>query len=180
MARGLLAFAGLSVALALTLWGGYRLAAQQFCKPVVPQIAITVGDTGTARGIDDMLLMYVEDGALRRDGKPKSPRFSGCDIAARECIGGRARYEMRLDGERPQTIQIRGMGREGNVLLGNVSWQGPSYPDRVEIACDLGMESAERACRVTRIVHEANPGTSGRGGEAMSPGLRVHDQCSPV
>jgi len=157
---------------------------ERLCKPVVPQVIVDLGSDEVTAGGFGLFISYDEEGGLpfSRETFSRSPRHTSCTTTSRECIASRARYEIRLDGPRYQSFRIMTMnmtrGDTTNRLVGGVRWHGPSYPDRVLIACDVNNLDPRTACRLQGVEYTANPTTSGRGGQSPV-GMTRHDQCNP-
>lgn len=121
-------------------------------KPVMPNIRVALKpDKGRA---PDLMLIYDEQGGdPRRDKNHMLPseRISSCPTDDLQCAAPHARYEFRNEGPRRQSIQVRRLGSNGNPILGGVIWTGPSYPRKVELACDLAVADTRRACRIVRV-----------------------------
>ena len=180
MGRSGVIFSLVLAGLAGLVWAAHRTAALQYCKPVVPQVAIKIDPSGPQPR--DLLIRYDEAGSPpdRREAFSNSnTRSSFCETRGDTCIASRARYELRFEGDRAQSIQIRGMGNgQGNPLMGAVQWSGPSYPERIDLDCDFSQTDLRRACRISRLVYDPNPMTSGYNGG--KPRSTRHDQCTPA
>lgn len=169
-------------ALSVLSWASQRYIAVEMCKPVVPQIAVFHG--GTANQFRQLHIMYDEIGSspFSDDGFTKNARHTGCEIVDERCIASRMRYEVSSEGERTQSVQIRGVGGEltekGNPILGGVRWNGSSYPDRINIQCNFYESDPRKSCLIVGLDYSADPGTSGDDGEEAHIG--PHDQCTPA
>ena len=148
----------------------------RICKPVVPEIEVRFKADSSDPSTNQLLLIYYEEG-LERNNRKKSgsgARYSGCLLEDTSCVGSRARYEIRLEEPREQSIQIRTMGSEGNRHVGDLHWSGPSYPDNVKVSCDLSNADPETACDLLSINYSA----FGANGER--PEKSRHDKCMPL
>jgi hypothetical protein len=160
------------------------LEVERACKPVFPQVHVTLVNHGELRPGYQLFLQYDEAGSAPFSSETfgrAGIRSSGCDVKDGRCVSSRARYEKRLEGLRQQSIQLRKIGgwvpgSESN-LLGGVLWYGPSYPDRVKITCDLAVSDARTACVVDSVEYTPNPATSGNDGR--KPEMGRYDQCQP-
>jgi hypothetical protein len=147
MRSGLVVTAG--VALLLCVAGA--AGAWATWKPVMPNIRVALKPDGGRA--PDLMLIYDEQGGnplLNKNHMLPSERISSCPTDDLQCAAPHARYEFRNEGPRRQSIQVRRQGH-GNPILGGVTWTGTSYPRRVELACDLAVTDARRACRIVRI-----------------------------
>jgi len=160
------------------------LEVERACKPVVPQVHVTLLNHGEVRPGYQLFVRYDEAGRTPFSNETFGGgdiRSSGCDIKDGRCISSRMRYEKRLEGLRQQSIQLRKSGGwvtgSENNLLGGVLWYGPSYPDRVKMTCDLTVSDARTACVLDSVEYTPNPATSGDDGQ--KPKMGRHDQCQP-
>lgn len=179
------AFYALAIVYGAPVGADTSLEVERSCKPVVPQVHVTFVDHEELRPGYQLFVRYDESGSAPFDDKNFSRgsiRSSFCDINDGRCISSRMRYEIRFEGFRQQSIQLRKSGEwvtdsHGN-LLGGVQWYGPSYPDRVKITCDLAISDARTACILDSVEYTPNPATSGNDG--LSPKIVRHDQCQPT
>jgi len=149
-------------------------ASKRLCKPVVPEIVIdwkTSSETAEKRRL---ILTYNEGGVIPgKDAAARgNARHSVCATKGSTCIAERARFEIRTEPERRQSIKIlelNGVTDIPNPTIGNIQWTGPSYPDRVLITCDADKVSGSDACALDRLEYVPD-----RDGE------NSHDQCSPL
>lgn len=139
---------GMAIGVALLLCAGGAAGAYATWKPVMPDIVVMLKpDRGKA---PSLFLTYNEQGGdplIRHPGG----RYGACSTDNRRCAMQHARYEFRGEGPRSQSIQVRRFQTGGNPILGGVTWTGPSYPRKVELACDLAVTDTRRACRIVRI-----------------------------
>lgn len=158
------------------VWAAGSMASRQMCKPVVPRIVIDGGDSAVQADVDKLYLFYDERGSVPYSDEAFEGhlRHSFCEVEDGTCTNTRARYEVRFDPDRHQSIQIRRSSGTGERLLGAVRWNGPAYPERVEISCDFTQADPRRSCRVTGLDYSADPDA-----DWLSPGARMHDRCRP-
>jgi len=156
------------------------LQSERLCKPVVPQFIVTL--TSSERETDGLGLwiLFDEEGGpphvAGTDGR--SYRSSFCTSIDSTCVASRARYEVRHEGVRDQSVKIRSNGKEEKPRwLGGVLWNGPAYPDRVRIACNLDERDMSKACQLQGVEYSPNPATSGKDGSM--PNMGRNDQCQP-
>ena len=157
-------------------------ANDKYCRPVMPETVVNLSDGEEQVEGAGLLLIYAEDATkpFPSSQYPDNPRINGCKTNGSICIATRGRTEFRLVGSRPQAIQVRGMGGTGekgrdnpsNPIIGNLRWDGPAYPNRATIDCDLANLDPRSACQIVRI--EATSET----GDTPSVNSR-HDQCRP-
>lgn len=159
------------------------LEVERACKPVVPEVMVKFLNQGELRFGYQLFVSYDEAGSAPFSDETfsKDSRSSGCNIKDGRCISSRMRYEMRLEGFRQQSIQLRKIGgwttgSESN-LLGGVQWYGPSYPDRVKITCDLAISDVRTACVLGSVEYTPNPATSGD--DRQNPKMGRFDTCQP-
>ena len=178
------AFIAIVSALGTPAGADTSLEVERACKPVVPQVAVKFLNKGELRAGYQLFVRYDEAGStpFSRETFSKDSRSSGCDIKDGRCISSRMRYEKRLEGLRQQSIQLLKSGGwvtgAKSNLLGGVQWYGPSYPDRVNITCDLVNSDARTACILDSVEYTSNPATSGNDG--LSPKMGRFDQCQPT
>jgi hypothetical protein len=178
------AFFAMAIVYGTPVGADTSLEVDRACKPVVPQVIVKLLNQSELRAGYQLFVSYDEAGSAPFSKETFSRggiRHSGCEIKDGRCISSRMRYETRLEGLRQQSIQLRKMGgwvtgSESN-LLGGVLWYGPSYPDRVNITCDLSDSDARTACILDSVEYTPNPATSGDDG--LKPQVRRHDQCQP-
>lgn len=137
---------------ALVLCASGAAAAWATWKPVMPDIIVKLKpDKGKAPGL---ILTYNEQGGdplVRHPGQ----RYGACSTQNLQCAMRHARYEFRQEGPRSQSIQVRRFQTNGNPVLGGVTWTGPSYPRKVELACDLAVTGLQ-----DRSHHRLSPDTA--------------------
>lgn len=85
-----------------------------------------------------------------------------------------------MEGSRSQSIQLRRniSGNSKNRIIGGVRWDGPSYPDRVRIGCNLDEADNRKACSITSIEYEKD--NSNYGSDGQPAVMSKHDKCQPV
>lgn len=161
---------------------GVGKAKEKYCRPVMPETVVNLVSDGLPVANASLLVTYAEDATreLGVSGFPKDRRYNSCQSSGTNCVAMRGRTEFRFNNTRHQGIQIRGMGatgvegrnNPGNPIIGNVYWEGDSYPARVTIDCDLADLDPETACTLagTQPFSEI--------GDLQSVNSR-HDQCRP-
>lgn len=157
------------------------LETDRACKPVFPHIVVKLNSDGSdLKGHGLLILYYEEVGAADDIAKSSTgPRMKSCRTNEGVCVATRARFEMRLDGNREQRIQIRETGtkEKGNPILGEVRWMGPSYPDVVNVTCDQTIGDPIRACTLDSFVNY--PLGHPHDARAVERHVKRHDQCQP-
>ncbi|PIB93965.1 hypothetical protein [Caulobacter sp. FWC2] len=123
-------------------------AATSYWRPVMPSVTIDAEGRAALGGSRQLLIVYGERGADPMHSGPLAPdeRISGCTFANGACVSQAARHELRLDGPRKQSLQIRRIGAPGNPIVATVVWSGPAYPALVRLACDFRRPRLEQAC----------------------------------
>jgi hypothetical protein len=142
-----LALAGLLVATSF--------AARNAWRPVAPEFVIDLGFSESGEKPKELILTYGEAGSDPfRSGRPFAPdrRISSCVTTGALCVAEPARHELRTEGPRRQSLQIRNMNGTGNPIIRGLVWTGPSYPKRVKVVCDLGTPEPRKACAIEDIV----------------------------
>jgi hypothetical protein len=168
---------GLGVALILYLLLSPN--APRYCKPVVPQINVNFINKNSDLGFKTLLLYYDEKGSSPFSQKieAETMRLSSCSINGERCKGTRARYELRIEKPRFQSVRILGMtGKGNNPLIGGVRWNGPSYSDRIDIECNVKDQNPTTSCRVRNIYNSADADVVGEDERVR----REFDQCYPL
>lgn len=169
--------------LALGACDGTSLKSLRVCKPVVPQVIVDMQSASVSQTKMRLLIEYNEKGDI--PGKPqtlrKDARHSSCDTVNSKCVSARARYEVRTEPERAQTIQLRELtGTGSNPVLGIVRWQGPSYQDRVKIACDVERQDTGDACKLEGLEYTSAIEISRHGKQRPRSPNHSNDQCTPL
>ncbi|MDA7787966.1 hypothetical protein N8940_01895 [Sphingomonadaceae bacterium] len=164
---------GLTSLLASVALASSETTVLRVCKPVVPQVIVELnaGDTEVERS--NLFIRYDESGSnpFSKEAFSKSPRFTSCQSIDSQCVASRKRYEIRLEGERFQSIQILNMTEGENPIIGGVRWEGASYPNQVKIKCDTNNLNVREACILKRLSYSVD--------EGARSALR-HDQCLPI
>ncbi len=163
---------------------GLSAADERFCRPVVPQVNVTLIKDGAPMKGAELYIRYAEVARepLSPGSFPDNLRHTSCETFGAECIAERKRYERRFEGERFQAVQILGMGvtgKEGRTnpgypIIGNIRWEGMSYPHRLSIDCDLDDLNPKTACQLKAVdVSWADVAKPARSFAS------AHDQCRP-
>lgn len=179
---GMLAIVGVGVS---ALVGTASWGSERYCRPVVPEIVITFPGKRVSILDGEPLVMYFEDAPepVTDQGNRPSPRWSSGRLNAEQFIGQRARYEIRLETDRFQALEIRDNGAFGlsnageNRVVGILRWEGRSYPHRIEVKCDVSDQNPDTACEITRLIEDYADYFDEFGPSESR--LSSHDQCSP-
>ncbi|MEL7319600.1 MAG: hypothetical protein AAFN04_13290 [Pseudomonadota bacterium] len=179
---GVLAIVGVGVG---GLAGTATYGSERYCRPVVPEIMVTF--LGERLWILDgeLLVMYFENAPepFTDQGNRPSPRWSFGRPSAEQFVGQRARYEIRWETDRFQGLEVRGNDAFGlsnagkNRVIGNLRWEGQSYPHRIEVSCDVSDQNPDTACEITRLIEDYADYVDEFGASRSS--ASSHDQCSP-
>lgn len=178
--RSLYHLAPLALLLAASC-GGPSSPLSRVCKPVVPEVNIDMNSvTQNTEGLK-LAILYDEEGSppFTRDTFTNNARFSACTTVNGKCTSSRLRYEIKASFERYQSIQLRKIGPGDNAVVGAIRWKGPSYPDRIEMVCDLDNPKIRRACKLGALHYKPSHETSGKGGN-MPSDTRTNDSCTPL
>lgn len=157
------------------------LHSDRLCKPVMPQFEVVLTSSEVPTDGYGLLVWYNEKGASPFEWEAFNDglRTELCTTKGTSCIGSRARYEVRHEGARKQSVLIRSNANGSPYMIGGVQWFGPAYPDRVQISCNLDEKDPRKACRVDGLDYAPNPKTSGKNGSSPPSGISRHDQCQP-
>lgn len=176
------ALAAADLAVSPTLAAQADLASERLCKPVVPQFIVRLSSKDIAVDGYDLYIQFDEEGGnpFDRESFTRSPRHAFCTPKADLCVASRARYEVRHEGNRQQSIRIRSNNQgKGNRIIGGVRWHGAAYPDKVRVDCNLDEVDTRKSCVIVGLEYTPNPKTSGRDFSDPSTFFRRHDRCQP-
>jgi hypothetical protein len=134
--------------LALVLGVAGYVAGTSYWRPVMPSVTIDAKGREALDGSTQLMVIYGERGRDPMHSGTLAPdeRISGCVFAEGACVSYAARHELRLDGPRKQSLQIRRIGGENNPIVATVVWTGPAYPAVVRLACDFRNPRVDQAC----------------------------------
>lgn len=176
----LIALFGIAVEIAIVTWLIYNPTRSRLCKPVVPQVIVELGEAGKTKYGKSLFIQYREAVAdpLRPNSSTDSVRFSSCDIVQGRCIGARARYEMRMESARKQSLSVYLIDGKPRTSPSTIMWNGPAYPDRVTLRCNVGSEGQPTGCRLTKLEYLAE--LSNAHADKAEASIRRNDKCQPT
>jgi hypothetical protein len=171
---------GLAVTAGVAAWTIASAKTTRICKPVVPQINVDLHAAGRDLNDTNLFIAYDEAGAIpfSRESFTNIARYTGCDTNGTRCVASRKRYEFRLEPSRFQSIQIILMNGRGNPIIGGVRWNGPSYPDRVTVNCNLDDQNPSTACKLDQVEYSPSEGYDEKSQKSES--IQRFDRCRPV
>lgn len=175
----LIAFFGIAVEIAVVTWLIDNPTRSRLCKPVVPQVIVELGEAGKTKDGKSLFIQYREAAAdpLRPNSSTDSVRFSSCDIVQGRCIGARARYEMRWEPTRKQSLSVYLIDGKMHATPSTITWNGPAYPDRVTLRCNVGSEGQPTGCRLNKLEYLAE--LSNPDEDKAEANIRRNDKCQP-
>ena len=148
------------------------------CKPAAPSIEVSFTADAPVNDGQSLIIWYDEAGSEPYSSETfsRSVRTRFSMTQGNVCIGERARYEVRPEGQGMQSIQIRLSGN-GNPIIGGVEWHGPSHPHKVWIDCDATQKDLRQACRIVSILDRPELGSTDA--RTVPDHVSRHDQCEP-
>lgn len=174
-----IALFGLTVEIAIIALLIYNPPLTRLCKPVVPQIIVDLKDEGKTKDGKSLFLQYREaiSDPLATITTTNLARFSGCGIRDGRCVSARARYEVRTESSRYQSISVFLVDGKRHASPSTITWEGPAYPDRVTMRCSLNDAGQPTGCKLIKLDYLAEQ--SNAHADKAEAANRRHDKCQP-
>jgi hypothetical protein len=176
----LIAFCGLAIEIAIVAWLMLNPSLTRLCKAVVPQVIVELHGAEKLTDGKSLFVQYKEylPNPLNSRNMSPSARISSCTIVQGHCTGDRARYELRPEPSRTQSLSVFLIDGKRHAAPSTVTWSGPSYPDRVTMRCSMDKDGQPKGCKLVKLDYRAERSNAHE--DKAEAANRRHDQCQPT